>query len=238
MHRTLARLSAEGKHLLNLATVQQLKHDLAGAEQLARQALQKLDEDHATDFVDAVNFLGKILQKQDKLDEAEECFKRVHSFHEDKDGEFNSDTLDSLARIAFSQHLQGSGHKMVEAEANYLKALDGLEVVAGWSDGKTNLAADNLAKLYLSMDRVEDAQMLTERIENGLKLAFGEGDSRTLQAKAKLADILAEQGKHEQAIHILEQVLSKMDPGLPAARVAFMQQQKLLDVLESNDKNK
>lgn len=227
-------MRSEGRELLTLATVRQLKHDTPAAEELARQAIGKMERG-TEEHVDATSFLGKLLQSQNRGAEAEEQFSRAHAIQNESIGPAATETLASLTRIAYAQQLQGlegSEEKMSAAEENYLQAIDGLEIAAGWSDGNTNLAADSLRKLYLLAGRLEEAQNLTERVGEGLSGAFGEKDPKTLMNQTQLANIMIQRNQKADACAVLEVILEEMNPGLPAFRAAFQQHQELLDDLE------
>merc|ERR1711967_20942 len=114
---------------------------------------------------------GKLLAQQNKMVEAEQTFTEAYQIQTEC-GSTSAEALASLTRIADAQQIQGRqgcSDKLTEAEQNYNRAVDGLEKTVGWSDGNTNLAANNLYQLYLLLGRLDDAQALVERVAHGLE---------------------------------------------------------------------
>ena len=103
-----------------------------------------------------------ILNKQNKLDEAELLYKRVLEGQEEMLGSNHSYTLTTVNNLAFLLKTQG---KINEAIPLFERELRGMEEIHGRNHPDTIYSAKNLVKLLKQQGRIDEANALVQEYE-------------------------------------------------------------------------
>jgi len=219
---------ADPKHLLSLATAEQLKGDIPSAISIAATALfhhRQKNDNPAT--ADAALFLGKLHQLQKNYLEAEHHYKLALELHRT----INLHSREEYNALVHLAHVYHKLHNFAEAERGYVAAAQGLEQVVGWEDGATNRSNFELVKFYEERGRYDEALETLQRMKRGLGIVFGENDYRVLQLNEKMADVLlvisSRQENLKMAMDLLDEISTVLPPNSPEARRAFMRLEDL-----------
>ncbi|KAJ1639406.1 hypothetical protein T492DRAFT_1117215 [Pavlovales sp. CCMP2436] len=173
--------------------------------------------------------LGRLLQAQGKLGEAEPLLRRALEGREEQLGESHPDTLASVNNLAVLLKAQG---KLAEAEPLYRRALEGHEKQFGASHLNTLNSVNNLAALLQAQDKLDESEPLLRRALEGCKDQLGASHPRALKGREKqlgashldtltfvnnLAALLKAQGKLAEAEPLFRRALEGREKQLGAS---------------------
>mmetsp|Transcript_51898 Transcript_51898/g.60658 ORF Transcript_51898/g.60658 Transcript_51898/m.60658 type:complete len:273 (-) Transcript_51898:382-1200(-) len=215
---------ASASHLLTLATAKQLKGDIEEAVNLTNRALTKQrEENDPNEIADTALFLGKLLQLQNKFNEAETSFNESYSIHQS----LSPNKRCQYVAQSHLAHAQKKLRRYQDSEKNYCEALRGLEKTIGWKDGFTNHTSFELARLYREQRQDREASAALESMKGHLGDVFGKEDPRVLQINGELAEIKFSLGDKKAAMFLLDELVNKLPPNSPEARRAFIRLEEL-----------
>ena len=179
---------------VNGAVCAALREWLAGAGRAELERRGAAAADAGT--LDFVMMLGRLLQDQGKLDEAEPLMQRRLEGSEATLGAMHPETLIAVGNLA--QLLKAQG-KLDEAEPLYLRSLEGREATLGAMHPSTLIAVANLADLLQAQGKLDEAEPLYLRALEGFEATLGAMHPSTLVAVNNLASLLKAQGKLDEA---------------------------------------
>ena len=221
-----------------------MKGDIPGAIDLANQALTKQREGddgkgEGNDphvLADAALFLGKLLQLNQRYEEAEALFREAHSSLQLRSpSPRDRSPGDEHTALSHLAHAQRKLRRFDDAEDSYVRALRGLEGAVGWEAGITNHTGIGLARLYRERGRDADAAAVLNEMRAALANVFGDEDPRAVQIDIELADAHISMGDRREAILLLDQVVECLPPGSPESRRAFMRLEELKEEEEAEE---
>ena len=146
------------------------------------------DGHHATLL--SINNMGAILQKQDKLEEAEPYFREVMENSRRVLGDEHPHTLGSINNMGGLLNKQG---KLDEAEPYLREALKGYRRVLGDEHPNTLISINNMGVLLYEQEKYEEAEAFARE---ALKLR--PGDKKHQARSRKLLDDI-EEARREKA---------------------------------------
>lgn len=145
---------------------------------------------------EAHNNLGVLLEKLDRLDEAEahhrlsyEGFRRVR-------GADHPDTISAASNMGSIIHTRG---RLTEAEPYYREAYDASVRHFGADHVETLISLTNLAGAMSDMGRYAECEPMLQRAMEGFRKINGEDDPATLWAMNRLATVREALGKLDEA---------------------------------------
>jgi tetratricopeptide (TPR) repeat protein len=195
-----------GVHELNKSVQGVLREWLAGA---GRKALAAKPNDWS--LMDA---LGRLLQQQGKLPEAEQLLRRAFEGREQLFGARHLDTLGSAHNLGLV--LRGQG-RLAEAELLVRHALEGREQLLGASHEHTLESVSKLGTVLLAQRSLEGAEQLFRRALEGEQTQLGVRHLGTLATVNSLATVLKDQGKLPEAERLYRRALEGREQQLSAS---------------------
>ncbi len=164
--------------------------------------------------------IGVTLSLLNLLERARGSLERALAIRDEELGPADGDTLASLAALSTVLRLQGDSD---EAERLARTALDGFDALYGGQHLDTLAMLNNLA---LIVDDAEEEEALIRRALEGFKLVGAADEEDLLTMRSNLAMALSRQGRSEEAVELLREVLEERlrifgeeHPGTPGARV-------------------
>ncbi len=200
-----------GSSLNNLGVTSYRMADYAGAASYFREALRAFRSHHGEDHplvLTAINNLASTLREQGELDEAERYFRLNLEKRRELLGEEHPHTNQALSNLGWLL-LRRDAHE--EARQCFVAAVArDLEMYA---EDHTVTASDNLglgrAELGLGL-AIEAEAPIREAVR--IRLAkLGEDHLRTVEARVWLAVSLSLQGRHREALPLVEENLPVLE---------------------------
>ncbi len=179
----------------SLASLAVQRGDLATAEELAREALNRrraLGRQHPSVVADLAR-LGSILRQRGDLAGAEGAYREALQLRESTRGAAASDMVGGLLQLA--DLLQTDSSREREAESLYRRALE-MQLATGSPDHNSTAAAlYGLARLLERRGAREEAVSAIRDVQALQRRIYGEEHPRSLAALAHLAGLLHRSGR-------------------------------------------
>jgi tetratricopeptide (TPR) repeat protein len=150
--------------------------------------------------------IGHAYEYLSVFDKAERHYRRALDLRAVLHGHSDPGTLAVRNRYVFAYVAQG---RRPEAESLAQAALADCERALGDANPETGDAANNLAEVYLSGDRVEDAVALRRRASWIMNSALGPDDDRTLEIDNNLGVALVVANQPVEAAAVLRSVVDR-----------------------------
>lgn len=184
-----------------LAKFYQERKRLKAMEELYRHALDLYearfgsDTDHPGALTVMSDF-AKLLELQEKLDEAESLHRHVLSRREKRLGREHPDTLVAADNLGCVLQLFSDWDA---AEQLHEWALQGLEAKLGAEHPATLASMSNLAALLAARGKLSAAEAMLRQVLQVREVKLGPAHPDVLSSVAALADVLVARGKDEKA---------------------------------------
>lgn len=163
----------------------------------------------------AVENLGKFLQTQNRLDEAELLLRRDLAGTEEISGPGHLNTLVAANKLGGLLYAQG---KLDEAEPLIRRVVTGFEAAHGPDEAETLVAVKNLGTLLrdqASAEAAQEAEPLLCRAVDGFTEQFGAQGDLAVGARVALSLLLEVQGRRDEAAR-LRQFDGALGPQAPS----------------------
>jgi tetratricopeptide (TPR) repeat protein len=158
-----------------------------------------------------MHYIGDLLQRQGKLDEAKLMYKRALAGYEKALGPDHTSTLGAVNNLGLLCSNQG---KLDEAELMYKRALTGYEKALGPDHTSTLDTVNNLGLLYSDQGKLDEAELMYKRALAGYEKALGPDHMSTLGAVNNLGLLYRAQGKLDEAELMYKRALAGKEEAL------------------------
>lgn len=202
-----------GPDLNNLGQLYFAKGDLEKAEPVYEQALRLLEQGLGREHPDVLlvcRNLANLHKMKGALERAEGLLRRVVADPEKSEPAKLSIDFSHLAEI------RSEFGDLDEAETLYKKSIELSESVFGPSHRNVAAGLNNLALMYMSLERYRDAEPLARRALGIFREVLGEDHPTLVTCLSNLCDICRSQGKYalakgfaSEALEIAERVLGE-----------------------------
>jgi tetratricopeptide (TPR) repeat protein len=152
-----------------------------------------------------VSRLGRLLQDQGKLFEAEPFRREAYAACRDSLGERHEDTLDALASLAGLLKVQG---KRAEAEALYLQVLAGQREIFGDRHKTTLATISNLGSAFQDQGKLDEAEPFLCESLAARREMLGNVHKETLVSISKMGLLLKDKGRLLEAEALYREALT------------------------------
>lgn len=143
--------------------------------------------------------VGSLLTQLNRLSEAEPYVRRAYEVSVRVAGASDGDALINQHNYAALLHAMGRDR---EAEALLVDAMGKIRVAFDASHPRVMHTLHALGKVRMALGRLEEAEDDLRAAAAGRARVHGPRHALTLQSRLVLCDVLAEQGRHEEAERI------------------------------------
>jgi tetratricopeptide (TPR) repeat protein/predicted Ser/Thr protein kinase len=145
---------------------------------------------------EAHNNLGVLLEKLDRLEQAQEHHRVALEGFRRVRGPDHADTIASASNMGSILHTRG---RLAEAEPYYREAASASERAFGPEHVETLISQTNLAGILSDMGRYAEAEPMLRAARAGFTKALGADDPATLWSMNRLASVLEALGRMDEA---------------------------------------
>jgi len=156
--------------------------------------------------------IGHAFEYLSVFDKAEQHYRRGSDLILQLHGPNDLKTLAIVNRYIYAVGVQGP---RPDAEALALAALDNCERVLGPSDPETGDAANNLAEVYVHLNRLDEAVLLRQRASRILNASLGPLDVKTMEIDNNLGVVLVVAGRAAEAVPLFQSIHDRHQKTLP-----------------------
>jgi eukaryotic-like serine/threonine-protein kinase len=162
---------------------------------IASRATQGLGERHP-ETLTYLNNLAQALRRAGQLDEAEPIYRRVLALRREINGERGQETLIVMSNLGLNLMQR---HAAAEALPLLREALDGFRAILPAGHWIVGVAQLNLGRCEAALGHHPEAEALLTGAHTLLKESLGATNSRTVQARAALAELYEAWGQPAEA---------------------------------------
>jgi serine/threonine protein kinase len=191
--------------------------DQLTVRQLLDKASDRLDAQTGLDDQPEVEaelrtVIGHAFEHLSVFDKAEQHYRRGSELVLRLHGPHDVRTLAIVNRYIYTVGVQGP---RPEAEALALTALDNCERALGLSDPETGDAANNLAEIYVHLNRLDEAVLLRQRASRILNATLGPLNVKTMEIDNNLGVVLVVAGRAAEAVPLFQLIHDRQQKTLP-----------------------
>ena len=169
---------------------------------VAETARRELDPDHLT--LNAIRWLGIVLQYVGKDDECVQCFREALDVGRRELGE--DALIVSLAMANLADALEELGNEG-EAEGLYRECLKRARRLG--REGLTLWASDHLGRMLRDQGRLNEAEPYLREVLESYRRTKGDEDTYTVEAMAALSRLLRKSGELEEAERLAAEAVER-----------------------------
>ncbi|MFK7847651.1 MAG: tetratricopeptide repeat protein [Rhodothermales bacterium] len=149
--------------------------------------------------------IGRILDKTGDVEFAKEIFNQALRLIETEPANFEPRTYASILKQV--ANIESKTGNYAIAEKRYLNVLLLEREIHGEADFNLAITKGNLALLYRSMDKLAEADSLSQIAVKGLSASLGDNHFETIFHMISRGSILQSRGKHEETIELYNHLL-------------------------------
>ncbi|TMW90957.1 hypothetical protein EJD97_015002 [Solanum chilense] len=227
----------------NLAELYRVKKAFDKAEPMYLEAIKILEESFGQEDVRvaaALHNLGQFYLMQRKLEQARGVYERALKIKRRVLGEAHLDYADTMYHLGTVLSLQG---KYKDSEALIRNSIRILEDGGQGESMICTKRMQQLAQIYITTHRIEEAENVLRKILHIMELAKGWNSPETVIAAERLALTLQSLGKLKEAQELFKRCLDARRALLPenhiqiAANLLHLARVKMLDSSKLNKSN-